>query len=214
MSTGRAQHSGTQVASLLKPDEALAMQKCHASKYNSSNRGRSKHGPYGHRIHGAAIYGNIDHEYTPLMLACSLPAPWILRVWVKINNSGDWGTGPFLNRLMLCRSLKCIQMGQGKISIYDMLTGAKRREWMGCWGNGIIIESYCGSFAYSLRSTSKYVNALHMKHQRIDACSPEPGEVNPPSFFGAPSVLTHIGPQETKHSYPFVRSDDDFCDFC
>ena len=32
-----------------------------------------------------------------------------------------------------------------------------------------------------------------MKHQRVDACSPELGEVNlEPSFFGAHSVLTHI----------------------
>ena len=53
---------------------------------------------------------------------------------------------------------------------------------------------------HSLRSASKYVNALHMKHQRIDACSPEPGEVNPPSFFGAPSVLTHISVPRTVDS--------------
>ena len=32
-----------------------------------------------HRIHGAAIYGNIYHQYTPFMLAY-IPAPWIL--WV------------------------------------------------------------------------------------------------------------------------------------
>ena len=30
-----------------------------------------------HRIHGAAIYGNIHHQYTPFMLAY-IPAPWIL----------------------------------------------------------------------------------------------------------------------------------------
>ena len=30
-----------------------------------------------HRIHGAAIYGNIYHQYTPVMLAY-IPAPWIL----------------------------------------------------------------------------------------------------------------------------------------
>ena len=35
-----------------------------------------------HRIHGAAIYGNIYHQYTPVMLAY-IPAPWILwdRTW-------------------------------------------------------------------------------------------------------------------------------------
>ena len=30
-----------------------------------------------HRIHGAAIYGDIDHQYIPFMLAY-IPAPWIL----------------------------------------------------------------------------------------------------------------------------------------
>ena len=30
-----------------------------------------------HRIHGAAIYGNIYHQYTPVMIAY-IPAPWIL----------------------------------------------------------------------------------------------------------------------------------------
>ena len=30
-----------------------------------------------HRIHGAAIYGNIYHQYTPVMLTY-IPAPWIL----------------------------------------------------------------------------------------------------------------------------------------
>ena len=29
-----------------------------------------------HRIHGAAIYGNIYHKYTPFMLVY-IPAPWI-----------------------------------------------------------------------------------------------------------------------------------------
>ena len=29
-----------------------------------------------HRIHGAAIYGNSYHQYTPFMLAY-IPAPWI-----------------------------------------------------------------------------------------------------------------------------------------
>ena len=33
-----------------------------------------------HRIHGAAIYGNIYHQYTPVMIAY-IPAPWIL--WDK-----------------------------------------------------------------------------------------------------------------------------------
>ena len=31
---------------------------------------------HSHRIHGAAIYGNIYHQYTPVMLAY-IPAPWI-----------------------------------------------------------------------------------------------------------------------------------------
>ena len=33
--------------------------------------------PHPHRIHGAAIYGDIYHQYTPFMLAY-IPAPWIL----------------------------------------------------------------------------------------------------------------------------------------
>ena len=33
-----------------------------------------------HRIHGAAIYGNIYHQYTPVMLAY-IPAPWILWIY-------------------------------------------------------------------------------------------------------------------------------------
>ena len=33
-------------------------------------------GSISHRIHGAAIYGNIYHQYTPVMLAY-IPAPWI-----------------------------------------------------------------------------------------------------------------------------------------
>ena len=36
-----------------------------------------------HRIHGAAIHGNIYHQYTPFMLAY-IPAPWIL--WVSKKN--------------------------------------------------------------------------------------------------------------------------------
>ena len=35
-----------------------------------------------HRIHGAAIYGNIYHQYTPVMLAyIYISTPWILWVW-------------------------------------------------------------------------------------------------------------------------------------
>jgi hypothetical protein len=29
------------------------------------------------------------------------------------------------------------------------------REWVGCWGNGMIITSDCGSFPHSLQSTSE-----------------------------------------------------------
>ena len=34
-----------------------------------------------------------------------------------------------------------------------------RREWMGCWGNGIIIDSDYGSFPHSLLSTSKMMDS-------------------------------------------------------
>ena len=47
--------------------------------------------PISHRIHGAAIYGNIYHQYTPVMLAY-IPAPWFLWVWIawksSLSNSG------------------------------------------------------------------------------------------------------------------------------
>ena len=35
---------------------------------------------------------------------------------------------------------------------------------MGEWGNGMIIESYCGSFLHSLLSTSKYIYAPRSCH--------------------------------------------------
>ena len=41
-------------------------------------------------------------------------------------------------------------------TLWIILTGAKRREWIGMGVAGIIIDSYCGSFPHSLLSTSKY----------------------------------------------------------
>jgi hypothetical protein len=46
-----------------------------------------------HRIHGAAIYGNIYHQYTPVMLAY-IPAPWILWVINPLNQTPWHPTRP------------------------------------------------------------------------------------------------------------------------
>ena len=59
-----------------------------------------------------------------------------------------------------------------RIFIWMMLTGAKRREWMGMGVAGIIFDSYCGSFPHSLLSTSKDVNPLN---RFVSSVFPLPG---------------------------------------
>ena len=92
-----------------------------------------------------------------------------MAIWSVILLGTSWATtGPCLAskrelELLLfvsCASHKALKPGnrnQQKLDFetYLLLTGAKRREWMGMGVAGMIITSDCGSFPHSL-STSKY----------------------------------------------------------
>ena len=90
-----------------------------------------------HRIHGAAIYGNIYHQYIPFMLAY-IPAPWILWVfWWQIV----WiHLGIYISCTIFFRS-PCFQVQppprkvgkQHALVRFNWHTNIPRFEWFAIW---------------------------------------------------------------------------------